>query len=366
MRTATRILAIATSVLACAASAAVAAPPEDDLARTDLERAAFAALPAIVRVQVRVPVRAVMDGTRRVQVTGPPLTVTATGFAVGPHEIVTARHVALPPREILLDGLRARLVPGIAGMARPRIVHGPITYTLTRAETAASDASGAAPPRQVTAMLVATSTLSVNDVAILRATEPGPYLGLADAHTARTPVAIVGFGDRDGIVPAVRIGSIVPQAVPDTGPEGSLVALEVPIRRGDSGAPVLGADGHVHGVVIRRRNKSKPPVAANAGVVRAMVTVPHAGVTVRAPFAQAMDRFWARDYARAEEALRVLERMWPDVRLIAYERGRADGLAQAAVTVSHDGRLLRAPLVVLAAAALLTASALLVIRLRME
>ncbi len=358
------ITVIALVVAAATAPVAAGAPPADDRAAPGLERAAFAALPGIVRVQTRVPVRAVVSGRRRVPITGPPVTVTGTGFAVGPTEIVTARHVAVPGDAAIVRDLRGRGIAGLDGLTRPRVVRGTVTHTLTRAETDASYRGGGPAPRLVTAHLAATSE-PINDLALLRASRPGPHLSLSDGRTLGTPVAVVGYGGSADIVPQLRMGAIDVQAIPRKGPPGVLMSLEASVQPGDSGAPVIAEDGHVHGVVIRMRDGTFPPLATEVGAIRAMINVPRPDAPGSiVAFRRGMDALWANDHPAAARDLAAIARRWPEVRLMRFEARRAASLAEARFVVDGDRGRLRAPLVVLSIGALVTALTLLGMRIR--
>jgi len=348
-----------------AAPALVAAPPRDDLARTRLDRAAFTALPAVVRVQARIPVPAITSGGRRIPLRQPPVTITGTGFAVGPNHIVIARHVALPSDDAILRALRSRPSVRLAGLTAPRIARGRVTHTVMRADTEASAASGGPVPRPEPAQVVATSREEVNDLAVLRIAVPGPYLRLSGGRTAGTRIALVGYGGRRSVVPAIRDGRIDVQAIPDDGPQGTLMSLDAEVLEGDSGAPVIAEDGLVHGVVIRRRDGVHPPIATGTGAITEMIRVPSGDDAGSIDgFGRAMEAFWDRDHGLAAERLDALRRTWPDSRLIRHEHARADALARAEFTPDTRPGLLRGPLIVVSLASLLAALVLLVIRWR--
>ncbi len=339
------VLALAV-VLVLGAAHAVATPPNDDRASDPLDHAAVRALAAVVRVDVHIPITAVVDGGRRIPVRDE-VRVIGTGFGVGPRDVVTVRPVVRPADTMLIDDLRSRRVPGMDNVsddARP--VRGPVRVTIIGPELQASADADVGDIHAVNATPVQNPR---RDLIHLRTGEPGPYLGVEDGQTQGNAVIAVGVGDEPGRVAALRRLRFDVQAKVTGRPDLDLVALDGPVTRGDLGAPILDEDGFVHGVVYSRGRGETPPLALRAGAVLRLV--PAAGPHEDNPFGTAMDRMATGEYDLAAAALRDAVPRAPSS-LIVYERQRAEALAGASYEVSNRRSQWRIPLLIVAVAAL--------------
>ena len=150
------------------------------------------------------------------------------------------------------------------------------------------------------------------DLALLRIRAPGaPALALAESASIGTPVASVGFGAgsafaepaRGDLEPAVRRGVIARTGIIDedepTARPGMLVTI--PLESGDSGAPVVDADGAARGVaVIRTADGGIAERATEVRQLLATVGVEAAPGRSAQLFRGGMAAFWDLDLAAAE------------------------------------------------------------------
>lgn len=334
-------------MLVIGAVPAAAAPPNDDRTSGPREHAGVRSLAAVVRVDVHIPITSVLDGGRRIPVRDE-VRVIGTGFGVSPRDVVTARPVVRPADATLIDDLRSRRVPGmndVSDDARP--VRGPVRVTIIGAELQASADADQGDIHSVEATPLQSGAR--RDLIRLRTREPGPYLGVVDGQTRGDAVIAVGFGGGPGRVPVLRPLRFDVQAKVTGRPDLALVALDGPVARGDIGAPILGEDGAVHGVVYSRGRGETPPLAVRAGSILSLVS--SAGPDEDNPFGTAMDRMATGEYDLAAAALREAVPRAPSS-LITYERRRAEDLAGASYAVSNRGSQWRIPLLVVAAGAL--------------
>ncbi len=352
-----RSLLVAVLLLSAAMASAATAAAEDrsggsDLARTPLERATFAALPAVYEIRVvrRVQTIRTPAGTRRVD---RDITERGSGFGVAPGLIATARHLIEP----LPGTVFAQLGLGDPPTgSTPKIVLGPPIITLWTATTGRVASELGGPPPEIVGTVRRLSD-EVTDVALVATGDrTAPTLRLDDAASDNTPVTLLGFGgDAPRAIPTVRFGELQgfrSSAVSDK----QFVATSLDVQPGDSGAPAIAADGRAHGVIVRRRqprvgDRPIPAVLARADAVRQLLRdeqtaneVTPAGTT----FAQAMDAFWQRDYTRAATLLTDLEHP-----VAQFEKRRATRLAQAQYSLVGPSRSLRSVLAFGALAALI-------------
>ncbi len=178
-----------------------------------------------------------------------------------------------------------------------------------------------------------------------------PQIGLGtasldDETVARVLVSAVEAGyrhidtafrygnQRGGLEPAVRPGTIDISAKIQGSDDEDLVALRgMSAASGDSGGPVIDAQEHVHGVLIRRalsgeslafmtRSSSIRRLASNASMT--LATTPS-----QSDFAFGMNAFWDRDYTASAQALTRTAIRLPDSAWIAAQAARASELADA-------------------------------------
>ncbi len=328
-----RIVVRATLILALAATIASPASALDDGATSPLDRAAMRSLPSVYRVTVRVNVAQLADDRHRVRIART-VEFTGTAFGAGPNAIVTARHLVRPAASTLLAALQDLRVPGTTGFDPNdvRVTSSSVAITLRRA----SPRGGATTDVLPATIAQTTSSGADADLALLRTqTTIGPSLVLDDQTSRDTPIAILGYGNqRGGLEPAVRPGTIDISAKIQGSDDEDLVALRgMSAASGDSGGPVIDAQGHVHGVLIRRalsgeslafmtRSSSIRRLASNASMT--LATTPS-----QSDFAFGMNAFWDRDYTASAQALTRTAIRLPDSAWIAAQAARASELADA-------------------------------------
>ncbi len=352
-------------VLAMASGGMAAGAPVSphDSVTTPLERAAFAALPAVYELRGEIRVAAVVAARRRVAINRT-IPFRGTAFGVAPGHVVTARHLIRPSDATVLHELGALDLPNLpeAG-ATVRVVATPVTtVTLTRARSISECLDGM--PVAIAATVV-DETDANGDLALLQiADRRAPTLALDDSQTTDTPVAAIGFGDQQDAAPAIRRGTLAATAA--IGRDDRFATLAIDVVRGDSGGPVIDGAGRSRGVVLRRQTESTAPVMAQAKSVRALLT--RAGVDVRpspteALFRNAMAAFWARDYPLAERRLADQVGAYTDTVLVRCQRERAAALATTGYDLSGPSRS-RGAILAIGATAMLAAMIFGVLRLR--
>lgn len=354
------------AIVAVLAATATTASAIDDRAATPLERGAFVAIPAVYDLVMDQPVDAIVVNGRRIAV-GRPVEIRGTAFGVAPGRVVTARHVVSPDRETLLDEIAT--MTGVAlpsGTATVRIIAGgPRSITLTPAHTATDPLAASAP--HITARIAQTSD-AVDDLVLLAIPDrDAPTLVLNDTLTRGVPASVIGFGSQPRGVPAARAGTLDgPRVVEGTDNDG-FGGFEGEVLRGDSGAPVVDADGQAHGVVLRRRT-STTPVIARAESVRDLLAEDGATPVESAAtneFRSAMDTFWQRDYQLAATNLTLLSDAQPANPVIRHEQARATALQDAPYTLRIPSRR-RGLILAIGTLATLSAAALGAIRIRRQ
>jgi len=351
---------------AATASAGATASEASDLAVTPLERAAFVATPAVYDLRASVQIDALIVDDRRVPVRRN-IPVRGTAFGVAPGRVVAARHVLVPPQtQLIEDAIDAARLSGIpTDLTRVRaIVRLPRRVSLMRSGVA--EAAGD-PASTVTASVKRLSE-EVTDLALLAITDlDAPTLALDDTLTTGTPVASIGFGGQRGAIPAVRLGTLDgPRLIQGTDNDG-FGGFDGEVLRGDSGAPVVDADGQAHGVVLRRR-RATAPVIARAEAVRDLLEVDGATAGESAStsdFRTAMEAFWRRDYRSAADRLEMLRDADPAAALVRHEHGRATALADADYALRAPSRA-RGVILAIGVMATLSAAALGAMRIRRQ
>ncbi len=175
------------------------------------------------------------------------------------------------------------------------------------------------------------------DLAALRINAPGaPALRLDEAATIGTPVVTIGFGRgsaldgprRGDLEPEVRRGRLGRTGTleDDDGPEREATVITVPVEPGDSGGPVVDAQGRVRGVVILR--EAPGGVAERATEVRQLlesIGVTPAEGRAAAAFRGAMEDLWRFDFAGAQEGFTTTLAAFGGHTLAGVERTRAPG-----------------------------------------
>lgn len=315
-------------------------------ATAPLDRAAYAVLPGVYDVTVTVRIVRMADDRRRAAINRD-VAFTGTAFGIGPGLVVTARHVVAPTATALRQ---AAIVNGITA-ARAfdpndvRVTANIRAIGLRRA----SVGDDRRPP--TIAATVRTASEGPSDLALLAIDDRhAPTLTLDEGASSGTPVAAVGFGDQGGPTPALRPGQLNLQGRVPGSSDRSLVTISgMTAVAGDSGAPVIDADGRVHGVLIRRavargesavmaRTSAVKRLAESAGAVAAPT---QAGVD----FLGGMYAFWRYDYENAATALQSAATALPDTPWVATQADRASALQDAEYAVVQHTPW-RVPLVV--------------------
>lgn len=338
----------------------VAAGPVDPLTADPLGRAALLALPSVYRVDVtiEVPALRLRDG-RRVDIDPAARRVTERGTAVavaGGGTLVTAAHVAYPTEEAIaaaayLGQLAARQRAASAAEADAWVAARgarPVRWRVVERQVRPARPWGAAgaptPPGGLPASY-ASRLLAVDregDLALLDLDAPGaPFLTLTGLASADTPVVTIGFGGEPGLdgpprgalQPAVRTGALDGSGTDEQAlPDQILTEVTSDVHVGDSGGPVVDADGSVRGVVLFVR-EGGGGLIQRAAAVRALLDdagVGPGGASSSGVFFRAgMERFWALDLAAAAAGLRAAARAFPGHALAAPLAERAEALAAA-------------------------------------
>lgn len=349
------------ALLAAIVPAAWASPPHDDRTSDPLERAAIGSLSAVVRVETHVPITGVRDRGRVLPIRDD-VVITGTGVAVAPRAIVTTDPVVHPSDRAVMDNLLARHVPGIdAVSAAARPVRGPLRVMVAGAEL---QTSAEAAPRSRPPVPVAPSAADddAGELAVLRVPTPGPYLRVLDDQTRGSEVIAVGFGDRPDAVPAFRHVSFDVEARVTGRSDLAVVALDGEVSREDRGAPLIGRDGAVHGLVSSRGDGTTPALALRSSEI--LERVPSASGEADNPFATAMGLLWNGFYDRAATAFRQADTRAPSD-LVRFEQRRAAALNTAPYRVVSPLERWRLPLIVVGLFALMV-SALILRHLRQE
>lgn len=249
---------------------------------------ALLAAPSVVRIETQITADALRDREGRVITLTPAaghLALVGVAFVVSPDGVVaTAAHTAAPDgievarrlwtqhqaaRGVLVDAATAERVVRQRGLtpmgARVRML---------RAWPVVPDGRGSPVGRVVVSTPVAVDRVA--DLALMRvpSLEGAPALPVSGGVTLGTPVWIVKVASaaltpRAPQVVATRLGAVM-----SLGRDGPAVAsaLDGPFAVGDSGAPVVDADGVVHGMVWRRQASGNGGYMIHAERLRALAT----------------------------------------------------------------------------------------------
>ncbi len=118
------------------------------------------------------------------------------------------------------------------------------------------------------------------DVALVRLSEPlGDVLELFTRPDVRagSVVAVVGHGDRS----LWSLSTGVVSNVAPAGPDAALLGLQIPLRRGASGAPVVDRSGRVVGMVAWGAPGAIAFAVSSAGVLRSLAGLAALGVDAK-------------------------------------------------------------------------------------
>jgi hypothetical protein len=352
-----RLLPVVLALLAPAAPAA-AAPP-DDLSADPLDRATLLALPSVYRVDTTIHVTALetRDGTR---IPLPPaarsIPESGTAFAAAASGwLVTAAHVVAPSDETIarlayqqhqIDARR----PHSDEDARAWVESNGARPVGVRVDLRVRPAD-AGPPGGPAAEYVPEGVRLGDeaDLALLRIDAPAaPALELDEAASLGTPVVSLGFGRGSGFAaptradlePAVRRGELGRTGTLEGVRPHQAIVVTLGVQAGDSGAPVVDAQGRVRGVVVQRRPENG--IAETATEVRQLLE--DAGVEARPGrsaelFRAAMAAFWALDLPTAERGFEATLTEFGGHTLARRELARAAALSRATFRLEGDGRL---------------------------
>lgn len=223
----------------------------------------------------------------------------------------------------------------------------PVGTLITRTVRRADPGGGALAPPPVAVRRVRVGTEA--DLALIQVDADGaPALELDEATPLGLPVATLGYGramgtaspQADPLTPAVRRGELARSGVLTRLPRPRRVlAITVPVERGDSGGPVVDSDGRVRGVVIERT--SQGGYAERATEVRRLME--EAGVVAGSSpsaeaFRAAMTAFWNLDLEAARAGFADTLIADPDHPLARVEDARAVALAAAPRRLAGERR----------------------------
>lgn len=344
-----------------AAHVATAAGPNLD-AHTPLERAAMRAVPAVYRVEAVLFVRRASDSGHVITINRE-VRLDGTAFGVGHGVVAVARHVVRPDADELQDTLIAIQVPGVASLSTTDVRVDAQLRRITLVRALPDGVDPTSNTRGYSASLAVASRDS-SDIALLKTSQPtAPALPLNDGTSQNTPVVSVGFGDQPGHVPAVRTGRLGRQATVARGDRASVTA-SIPVRKGDSGAPVIDASGQVHGLVTRLVESSDSAVITRAGAIRKLAN--DAGISLheteaQVAFAAGMDDYWMRRYGSAAVGLRSATGGIPEASWIEERAAQSQRLAAATYRLDRQAPW-RLPLIAMGVLALGIAVALVLVR----
>lgn len=344
------LLAVVVAANAAWLSGHAAAAP-DDLSQDPLQRAALLALPSayLVKSEIAIEGLRTRDGRRVSLPEGAGrLVELGTAFAIGEGGVlVTAAHVAAPSRKEMardaylraeaLSGREHSLAAAIEWVdrtgARPVGV-GPQTLTVTPARLP-GDGAEVAPYE---GRLVAAER--DQDLALLDIAAPGaPALELDDGRSRGTPIVVIGFGGQDGATPRVEEGRIGHTGTLKDQPERYLTEVNAAILHGDSGGPVVDAQGAARGIVLSRFEGGgwmAPAAEIRRFAVAADVDLGE-GPTA-ASFRSAMRDLWALDLDRARAGLDETLDRFPRHSLAAREVRQTDLLTVAEYRLEPTSR----------------------------
>lgn len=300
-----------------------ASPPLDPLSADPLDRAALLALPSVYRLESVFALDALRlrDGTRLALPEGARrLREVGTAFAVAPGGVlVAAAHVADPGGERVAatayqalsahGGTPIELEEARAWVARTGAR--PVDLRIERSVRQADAGAGARASLAFSPRRLATDPSA--DLTVLRIGAPAaPSLPLTGSSSIDTPVVTIGFGrepafdapPRGELAPAVRPGALGRSGGVESLPHTTLVEVTTGVRQGDSGGPVVDAEGAVRGLVLFQSEQGG--LAIRAGEIQSLLReegiLAGAGITT-VRFRAAMSRFWDLDLAAAAAGL---------------------------------------------------------------
>src|SRR4051794_29531490 len=270
------LVAAAGTADAAATAGATSAVPSD-LSADPLDRGVLLALPSVYRINTTIRVNALRlrNGDvlrmptrgREIGEVGTGVGVTADGW------VVTAAHVAAPApetvarlayqqREAFANRSHADEQTAIDWVERTGAVAVPgrvVSTVVTPARV------GGASAGDVTFRGLETKRSDVADLALVRIHAPGaPAVPMEEARSTGTPVATIGFSGVDALLtghgdapadePTIRLGAIRRTGLlePETARERPGMSISAGVQSGDSGGPVVDADGALRGIVIQR------------------------------------------------------------------------------------------------------------------
>jgi S1-C subfamily serine protease len=331
----------------------------DPLSPEPLQRAALIAMPAVWQVQTT----ARMTGLRTkagALITLPPRARTVnregTAFAVTPDGyLVTATHVVQPRADDLAASAYLQYL-AISGRPHDSKIaakwvkdNAAVPSGLTPIETVVRPvAAGAAAKvnRAVAPEIVETDNL--RDIAVLRVPNlrDAPALGLDRGVDSGTPIATLGFGSEDpfaekprgALIPAVRTGVITRTGPREDEPLRILSFITNEVERGDSGGPVIDANGRVRGVVLIKRQAGGGAMAPTDQLLRVLDRANVRGWEGRTQglYREALARAARFDLAGARTDLRRTLASYPAHGLAAYEITRMAELEDARLALAGE------------------------------
>ena len=333
---------VAAAIVAGAAGAAPA-PLDPD----ELDRGIAIATPAVYQLDVTVDVGALTHAGGRLALSGEAGRVTTSGTAFGVAEggwLAAAGHVVAGDGEAVAvrayqQHLRERGRPASEQAARlwvARVGARPARVRIVSRSVARSDRGPAWSPRVV-------RRRTGTDLALLRIAEPGaPALDLDDSLTRGTPVAALSYRGDPGGPTAVeaRTGTLGRTGIARTTrpPGARRTVFEADVGRGDSGAPVVDAEGRVRGMIVALARGGGGTIEPSPRVRALLPAGAVAGEgAVGREWRAGLASLWALDFPAAERAFARVATRAPAHPDAARERDRAAALAAAGT----DGAALR-------------------------
>jgi S1-C subfamily serine protease len=351
-------------MIAGALAAAVSASPgaaqlPSDISGDALARAAFVSLPSVYRVSTTFEVAGFRTSSGRVvRLPGAAgrLREFGTAFAVAPDGVlISAKHVIDPsPRSITLRAVQSYLLsqnkPSTTADAQewaagtnPRV----FGKRLTQLTVQQADVGGGSQSSRNFAVARILRSDDVRDLTLFKLADArgAPALPLDEAETVGTPIVAVGFGRARSVepgagelVPAIRRGEIARNGYTKEFPEGLFTLVTAPIQTGDSGGPVIDAQGKVHGVVrwlatkggIIERSSSVRQILAEADLTSAE------GAS-GALFRRGMNEFWALELPAAQRTLAAAAAAFPSHTLASRQADRAAALQASPFSLRRTG-----------------------------
>lgn len=333
----------------CALPAAAVAAVPSGTTTVPLEQGVLLGFGAVYRVQTTIDVPSLRTRTGTLFPLGHLHTVTelGTAFAVSPNGIlVTDAHVAAP------QGAQLAFAAAPLALAQHGIFGSSAAYNqwvttngvlpVGARVTSITVWRVSADPHHRTPALVATvlptSVERANDLALLSIRAHNlPALLLEEDETINTPVATVGFGVTTtttlGLptthVPAIKTGTLGGNGTASSLPGQQLTLVNIPISQGDSGGPVLDAQGSTRGIVRFVYSDNRGLVDQSSTIAHLMMRLHIAntqGPTGLA-FSAGMHALWAHHYNAAVRALATARQLDPQHPLAATELTLARTLA---------------------------------------